>query len=155
MNNAKAMDKNLTKWAYRNMPKSVGGKPGEAERKRKRNTQSERSTSKYTERAPTPPKPTRDTNTFNVKWFKNSRVYRCYRCRHNICPKPQKDETKVVPPSPWDFVLARLELRQIPYGVGELKLSIKPKPVHYHPVSVADFPALKWLSVRQPDTVLK
>ena len=75
MNNAKAKDKNLTKCAYRNMPKSVGGKPGEAERKRKRNPQSECSTSKYTKRVPTPPKPTLNTNTFKVKWLKNSRVY--------------------------------------------------------------------------------
>ena len=81
INNAKAKNKNLTKCAYKNMPKSVGGKPGEAERKRKRNPQSERSTSKYTERVPTPPKPTLNTNTFKVKWLKNSRVYRCYGCR--------------------------------------------------------------------------
>lgn len=28
--------------------------------------------------------------------------------------KPQKDEVEVVPPPPWGFVLAKLELRQIP-----------------------------------------
>ena len=133
INNAKAKNKNLTKCAYKNMPKSVGGKPGEAERKRKRNPQSERSTSKYTERVPTPPKPTLNTNTFKVKWLKNSRVYRCYGCRQNIRPKPQKGETEIVPPPPWDFVLARLELRLISNGAGELKMSIKPEPVHYHP----------------------
>ena len=133
INNAKAKNKNLTKCAYKNMPKSVGGKPGEADRKRKRNPQSERSTSKYTERVPTPPKPTLNTNTFKVKWLKNSRVYRCYGCRQNIRPKPQKGETEVVPPPPWDFVLARLEFRLIPNGAGELKMSIKPEPVHYHP----------------------
>ena len=133
INNAKAKNKNLTKCAYKNMPKSVGGKPGEADRKRKRNPQSERSTSKYTERVPTPPKPTLNTNTFKVKWLKNSRVYRCYGCRQNIRPKPQKGETEIVPPPPWDFVLARLEPRLISNGAGELKMSIEPEPVHYHP----------------------
>ena len=102
------------------MPKSVGGKPGEAERKRKRLPQTQRSTSEYRERIATPPKPTLDTTTFKVKWLKNSRVYRCYGCRQNIRPKPQKGEAEVVPPPPWDFVLARLELRPIPNGDGGL-----------------------------------
>ena len=34
--------KNLTTCAYKNLPKSVGGKPGEAERKRKRLPQTQR-----------------------------------------------------------------------------------------------------------------
>ena len=125
--------KNLTECAYKNVPKSVGGKPGEAERKRKRLPQTQRSTSEYRERIATPPKPTLDTTTFKVKWLKNSRVYRCYGCRQNIRPKPQKGEAEVVPPPPWDFVLARLELRPIPNGDGGLRMSIKPEPVHYHP----------------------
>ena len=125
--------KNLTACAYKNVPKSVGGKPGEAERKRKRLPQTQRSTSEYRERVAIPPKPTLDTTTFKVKWLKNSRVYRCYGCRQNIRPKPQKDEAEVVPPPPWDFVLARLELRPIPNPDGVLRMSIKPEPVHYHP----------------------
>ena len=46
--------KNLTECAYKNVPKSVGGKPGEAERKRKRLPQTQRSTSEYRERIATP-----------------------------------------------------------------------------------------------------
>ena len=48
-------------------------------------------------------------------------------------PKPKKGEGEVVPPPPWDFVLARLELRPIPNSYWELRMSIKPEPVHYHP----------------------
>lgn len=48
-------------------------------------------------------------------------------------PNPLKGEAEVVPPPPWDFVLARLELRPIPNGDGGLRMSIKPEPVHYHP----------------------
>ena len=106
--------KNLTECAYKNVPKSVGGKLGEAERKRKSLPQTQCWTSEYRERIATPPKSTLDTTTFKVKWLKNSRVYRCYRCWQNIRPKPQKGEAEVVPPPPWDFVLARLELRPIP-----------------------------------------
>ena len=73
--------------------------------------------------------PTLDTTT----WLKNSRVYRCYGCRQNIRPKPKKGEAEVVPPPPWDFVLARLELGPIPNSYGELRMSIKPEPVHYYP----------------------
>lgn len=65
-----------------------------------------------------PPKPALDTTTFKVKWLKNLRVYRCYGCRKNIHPKPQKGK-EVVPPPPWDFVLTRLELRLIPNKDGE------------------------------------
>ena len=129
----KTQGKNLTECAYKNVPKSVGEKPGESERKRKRRPQTARSTSGYTQRVPTPPKPTLDTTTFKVKWLKNSRVYRCYGCRQNIRPKPQKGEEEVVPPPPWDFVLARLELRLIPNKDGKLKMSVKLEPVHYHP----------------------
>ena len=45
----------------------------------------------------------------------------------------RKVEEESIPPPPWDFVLARLELRQIPYPAGGLRMSIKPEPVHYHP----------------------
>ena len=123
----------MTECAYKNVPKSVGGKPGEAERKRIRKPQTKRSTGTYTQRVPTLTKPTLDTTTFKVKWLKNSRVYKCYGCRQNIPPKPQKGEAEVIPPPPWDFVLARLELRLIPNRDGELRMSIKPEPVHYHP----------------------
>ena len=58
--------KNFTEYAYKNVPKSVGGKPGEAERKRKRLPQTQRSTSEYRERIATPLKPTLDTTTFKV-----------------------------------------------------------------------------------------
>ena len=125
--------KNLTECAYKNVPKSVGGKPGEAEQKRKRLPQTQRSTSEYSERIATPPKPTLDTTTFKVKWLKSSRVYRCYGCQQNIRPKPQKGEAEVLPTPPWDFVLARLELRPISNSDGGLRMSIKPEPVHYHP----------------------
>ena len=131
--------KNLTECAYKNVPKSVGGKLGEAERKRKSLPQTQCWTSEYRERSATPPKSTLDTTTFKVKWLKNSRVYRCYRCWQNIHPKPQKGEAEVVPPLPWDFVLARLELRPIPNGDGGLRMSIKPEPVHYHPISCLAF----------------
>lgn len=39
----------------------------------------------------------------------------------------------MVPPPPWDFALARLELRQIPDPNGGLRMSIKPAPVQYYP----------------------
>ena len=123
----------------RTCQKSVGGKLGEAEQKRKRIPQTQRSTSVYRERIATPPKSTLDTTTFKVKWLKNSRVYRCYGCCQNIRPKPQKGEAEVVPPPPWDFVLARLELRPIPNDDGGLRMSIKPEPVHYHPISCLAF----------------
>ena len=51
----------------------------------------------------------------------------------NICPKPKKGEEDLLPPLPLDFVLARLELRQIPDTNGGLRMSIKPEPVHHHP----------------------
>ena len=72
--NTKTQGKNLTECAYKNVPKSVGGKPGEAERKRKRQPQTKRSTEGYTQRVPTTAKPTLDTNSFKVKWLKGSRV---------------------------------------------------------------------------------
>ena len=59
-------------------------------------------------------------------------MYKCDGCQQDIRPKPQKD-AEVVPPPPWDFVLARLEIRPIPNRDGELKMSFKPEPVHYHP----------------------
>lgn len=126
--------KNLTECAYINIPKSVGRKPGEAERRRDRLRQAvPRSTEGYRERIPRTAHPHLDTTSFKVKWLKGSRIYRCYGCRRNIRPKPKKGENEVVPPPPWDFVLARLELRQIPDPSGGLRMSIKPEPVHYHP----------------------
>ena len=125
--------KNLTECAYVNIPKSVGRKPGEAERRRDRSRRKvPSSTVGYRERVPTPSKPHLDTNSFKVKWLRGSRIYRCYGCRRNIRPKPKKG-SEVVPPPPWDFVLARLELQQIPDPNGGLRMSIKPEPVHYHP----------------------
>ena len=50
--------KNLTECAYKNVPKSVGGKLGEAERKRKSLPQTQCWTSEYRERSATPPKST-------------------------------------------------------------------------------------------------
>ena len=131
---SKQNGKSLTECAYINIPKSVGRKPGEAERRRQRSGQVvQRSTEGYRERLQTVAKPQLDTTTFKVKWLKGSRVYRCYGCRKNIRPKPMKGEDEIVPPPPWDFVLARLELRQIPDPTGGLRMSIKPEPVHYHP----------------------
>lgn len=123
----------MTECAYKNVPKSVGRKPGEAERKRIHKPQTKRSASGYTQTVPTLTTPTLDTTVFKVKWLKNSRVYKCYDCRQNIRAKPQKGEAEVIPPPPWDFALAQLELRLIPNLDGELRMSIKPEPMHYHP----------------------
>ena len=49
----------------------------------------------------------------------------------NIRRKPQKGKAEVVAPPPWDFVLARLDLRPVPYSDPGLRMSIKPEPVHY------------------------
>ena len=65
--------------------------------------------------------------------FIDYRIYKCYGCQMNICPKPKKGEEDLLPPLPLDFVLARLELRQIPDTNGGLRMSIKPEPVHHHP----------------------
>ena len=116
-------------------------KPGGSERKRKLRPHTARSTSEYTQ----------------TREFQNQRKTRGFQrlpnqlltplllkpsglksrectdvmgCRQNILPKPQNGEEKVVPPPPWDFVLARLELRLIPNKDGELKMSVKPAPVH-------------------------
>jgi hypothetical protein len=112
----------LTACAYQNVPTSVGGKPGDAQRKRIRNKQpTSRLTGDYAERVPTglPTRPVLDTTTFKVKWLKKSTIYRCYGYRQNIRPNPKKGNQEVVPPPPWDLVLARLELRQIPHPDGE------------------------------------
>ena len=76
-NPTKEQAKNLTECAYKNVPKSVDEKPGEAERKRKRVPQTQRLTDGYSQRVPTPSKPNLDTITFKVKWLKNSKVCKC------------------------------------------------------------------------------
>lgn len=108
-------------------------KPGEGERPRDRSGGVvHRSTEGYKERLSKSEPARLDTTTFSVRWLKGTKVYRCYGCREDIRPKPTKGQD-IVPPPPWGFVLARLELRQIPDPNGGLRMPIKPEPVYYHP----------------------
>lgn len=82
-------------------------------------------TGEYTERVPLPWKPTLDTTIFKVIWLKNSRLYRCYRCQHNIYLKPQKGKVEAVSPPHTDFDYEWMEFWPIPNLDWELRLSIK------------------------------
>ena len=85
----KVKGKNLTECAYINISKSVGRKPGEGERPRDRSgVVVQRSTQGYKERLSKSETARLDTTTFLVKWLKGTKVYRCYRCRKGIRPKP-------------------------------------------------------------------
>lgn len=55
----------------------------------------------------------------------------CYGCNRSIRPKPVAKEPDIVPPEPFDVVLARKELRMYHKPGGELTYSVKPQNCYY------------------------
>ncbi|CAB4002056.1 Mitogen-activated kinase kinase kinase A [Paramuricea clavata] len=70
-----------------------------------------------------------DPDNWTVVFVKNTKMRKCYGCGGSV-----RQDVSVVPPSPWNIVLARREYRAYtPRGKRSIQISAKKEMVYYHP----------------------
>lgn len=70
-----------------------------------------------------------DPDNWTVIFVKNTKMRKCYGCGGSV-----RQDVSIVPPSPWNIVLARREYRvYTPRGKRSIQISAKKEMVYYHP----------------------